>query len=123
MLNLDGLRVADVMLRGPKTLAADATVAEAREVLANPSVQVVLLADGTAFRGAVAAIPEGAPDDRPALDYVLTEPETLSPTESATLAFERATRSPSRRVVVLDGPDELVGLVCLDKTLTRFCGT
>ena len=123
MANFEGLTVADVMLRRPKTLASDATVAEARQVLANPSVQVVLLADETLFRGAVVEIPDDARGDVPALSYIQAAPETLPPTESATTAFELAARSPHRRVVVLDERDGLIGLVCLDKTLTRFCGT
>jgi CBS domain-containing protein len=122
MVNLEGLTVADVMLRRPKTLAADATAAEVRELLANPSVQVVLLADGTDFRGSVAEIPDDAPGDAPAVGYIEAEPETLPPTESATVAFDVAGRNPYRRVVVLDELGGLVGLVCLDKTRTRFCG-
>ena len=40
---------ADLMLRNPKTLGPAASVAEVREQLANPKVQMVLLADGRAF--------------------------------------------------------------------------
>ena len=49
----EGAVVADVMLRDPKTLPADATVGEVRELLERPSVQMVLLADAGVFAGAV----------------------------------------------------------------------
>jgi CBS domain-containing protein len=121
--NLEGLTVVDVMLNSPKTLPADATVAEARLVLANPSVEVLLLADEGAFSGAVAEISDGAADDERAIDYAEDAPDTLSPTGSALTAFELAARNPQRRVVVVDETGGLAGLVCLDRSLTRFCGT
>ena len=124
MPRFEGQTVADVMLQRPKTLRADATVAEARLALANPSVEVLLLADeNNLFRGAVAEIPAGAAEQEAAIDYVLADPEILSPAGPASQAFETAARNPLRRVVVLDEGGGLAGLVCLDRSLTRFCGT
>jgi CBS domain-containing protein len=112
---------ADLMLRNPKTLAGDASVAEVRDQLANPKVQMVVLADGQAFRGAITDVPaEAAPTDR-ALDYADAEPETIPPDASADEAFERASASPHRRVLVLDGDDNLLGLLCLNAARTGFC--
>jgi len=111
------------MLRNPKTLTAAASVAEVRELLANPKVQMVLLADGEAFKGAVTHVPEEAsPRDR-AVTYVDTDAETISPDASADEAFERAKASPTRRVIVLDEDDNLLGLLCLNASRTRFCET
>ena len=118
----DSGRVSDVMLRDPKTLPWDATVEDVRAVLANPSVQMVLLADGRAFRGAVSELPDDAPPESPAHQFADPSPETISPTESAAVAFELTARNPLRRVVVLDDDNTLLGLVCLDSTGTRFCG-
>ena len=116
------LVAADLMLRNPKTLTAGASVAEARAQLASPKVQLVLLADGRAFKGAVTHVPpEASPDDR-ALDYVDTEVEVISPHASADEAFERAAASPTRRVVVLDDDHNLLGLLCLNPSRTGFCG-
>ena len=115
------LTVADVMLRNPKTLPGSATVGDVRSLLSNPSVQMILLADGREFRGAIADVPEDAPDDDQALKYADGRPDSLSPSGSARDAFELAAKSPHRRVVVLDDA-RLVGLVCLDATRTRFCG-
>jgi CBS domain-containing protein len=116
----DSERVSDVMLRDPKTLPWDATVEDVRAVLANPSVQMVLLADGRAFRGAVSELP--APPESPAHQFADPSPETISPTESAAVAFELTAGNPIRRIVVLDDDNTLLGLLCLDPTWTRFCG-
>jgi CBS domain-containing protein len=117
------LVAADLMLREPKTLTDDASVAEVREQLANPKVQLVLLAHGSTFRGAVTHVPaDAAPDDR-ALDYVDAETEVIAPHASADEAFERAAASPTRRVVVLDDDGNLLGLLCLNPSRTGFCGT
>ena len=117
------LVAADLMLRDPKTLAAAASVAEVREQLANPKVQMVLLAEGRAFTGAVTHIPADATPSEPALAYVDAEVETISPHAPADEAFERATASPSRRVIVLDDDRNLLGLLCLNTSRTGFCGS
>jgi CBS domain-containing protein len=112
---------ADLMLRHPKTLTSAASVAEVRELLANPKVQMVLLAEGEAFKGAVTHVPDDAsPRDR-ALAYVDTDAGTISPDASADEAFERASASPTRRVIVLDEDDNLLGLLCLKASGTGFC--
>jgi hypothetical protein len=118
----DGLTVADVMLRRPKSLPSTATVAEVRAVLANPSVQMVLLADHGAFAGAIAELPDEAPDDEVAVRYADERPESIRPTETAEAGFALTAGTPNRRVVVLDEAGELHGLLCLDQTRTRFCG-
>ena len=114
--------VADVMLTSPKTLRADATAGEARSQLERPSVQLVLLAERGVFRGAVAEIPAEAPADAPAQDFTLAAPPTIAPTDSAAAAFEQASAEPLRRLVVVGEADELLGLVCLNSSRTRFCG-
>jgi CBS domain-containing protein len=119
--SLHDLTVADVMLAGPKTLSVDTTVAEARAALADQHVQMLLLTEGTAFRGAVTSIPDEADPASPALRFVDPAAETIAPTEPAEIAYERTGLSPYRRVVVLDSNGALVGLVCLNPTLTRFC--
>ena len=115
------MSAADLMLRNPKTLTAEASVAEVRELLANPKVQMVLLADGSAFRGAVTTIPaEASPRDR-AVYHIDKDAETISPLASDDEAFERAAASPNRRVIVLDEDGSLLGLLCLNQSRTGFC--
>jgi CBS domain-containing protein len=110
------------MLAEPKTLPGDATVADARQALANQSVELILLADGKTFVGAIAEIPDGAPSGSPARDFADPNPATIAPTESGEVAFEVTARSPHRRVVVVDAEGTLLGLVCVDRARTRFCG-
>jgi CBS domain-containing protein len=114
---------ADLMLRSPKTLAADASVAEVREQLANPKVQMALLADGRVFKGAVTRVPDEAAPTEPALGYSDERPETIAPDASAGEAFERTAASPNRRVIVLDDENNLLGLLCLNPSRTGFCRT
>src|SRR6478736_7356635 len=101
-------RVTDVMLRDPKAVPWDATVGEVRDILANPSVELLLLADAGAFRGAIAQIPDDAEPDWLARDFAEPNPETSSPTESAAVAFEQTARTPTRRVVVVDDDGTLL---------------
>ena len=117
------LFASDLMLGNPKTLTSAASVAEVRELLDNPKVQMVLLVEGGVFRGAVTHVPaDASPRDR-ALAYVDTNAATISPRASADEAFERATASPTRRVIVLDEDDNLLGLLCLKQSRTGFCQT
>jgi CBS-domain-containing membrane protein len=112
---------ADLMLRDPKTLSAEASVGEARELLANPKVQMVLLADGRTFKGAVTHIPADASARDRAVNYVDPDAEVISPQASDDEAFERAAADPNRRVIVLDEADNLLGLLCLNQSRTGFC--
>jgi CBS domain-containing protein len=119
----DGRIAADLMLRDPKTLPGDASVAEVRAQLGNPKVQMVLLADGGKLVGAVTAIPADAGADERAAVYVEPEPDTISPEETAIAAFDRAAASAHRRVIVVDDDGSLLGLLCLNVSRTRFCQT
>lgn len=121
-METDGLTVADVMLRHPKTLPGSASVHDVRGLLDHPGVQMVLLADDGSFQGAVTEIPDGARDDEPALPFADRSPTSLKPDDEAATAFAVTAAHPHRRVVVLGEQNDLVGLVCLDQTRSRFCG-
>ena len=114
--------VADVMLRHPKTLAADATVSEAREALESQSTHMLLLVDGERFRGAVTAIPADADPDESALGLVDRSAPIVTEDTPVSAALARLEHRPSGRLVVLDG-QLLVGLVCLAKDGVTFCGS
>ena len=118
---IHGLTAADVMLTTPKTLPSDTSVGEAREALADEHVQMLLIADGTVFRGAVTGIPEDADPLAPVVRHADPAAETIGPSEPAEAAFEQAKESRHRRVVVIDPDGTLLGLVCLNTTLTGFC--
>ena len=114
--------MADVMLRHPKTLAADATVSEAREALESQSTHMLLLVDGERFRGAVTAIPADADPDESALGFVDRSAPIVTEDTPVSAALARLEHRPSGRLVVLDG-QLLVGLVCLAKDGVTFCGS
>ena len=111
------------MLRQPKTLSKAATVAEVRAQLANPKVQMVILAEDGTFVGAVTSVPADAAAHEQAVRYADADAETIRPTEPAAAAFERAAANPHRRVIVVDDFGHLHGLLCLDPSRTRFCQT
>jgi len=113
--------VGDVMLRRPKTLAADVTVTEARVALENASVKMLLLVDGRRFCGAITAFPDDADPDAPAVDFVDESPPTATERTPVSEALERLDHRPHGRLVVLDGED-LRGLVCLTNDGMGFCG-
>ena len=119
---LVGLTAADVMLTTPKTLPSDVSVGAARLALDRESVQMLVLVDGSVFVGAVTQIPADADPEERAVRHANPAVETIGPEESATVAFTRAGLNPDRRIVVLDDSRHLLGLLCLDKSRTRFCG-
>jgi predicted transcriptional regulator len=117
----DGLLVRDVMVRRPKTLPADATVADLRRLFTNPHVATALLADNGAFAGAVDrhSVPADLPDSSPARELA-TSGDVIGPDASMASAVAQLEARGTDRLVVLDGP-ELVGLVCLTKDRDGFC--
>jgi predicted transcriptional regulator len=122
--NVADLMVADVMVRRPKTLAADATVGELREHFANPRVRTALLADGGRFEGAIAPeeLPDSADAAEPARAYARRDVPTVGPDATMADALEQMDRRNDHRLIVVDADGEtLVGLLCLDKTGSTFC--
>ena len=87
--------VADVMLRHPKTLAADATVSE-REALESQSTHMLLLVDGERFRGAVTATPADADPDESALGFVDRSAPIVTEDTPVSAALARLEHRPER---------------------------
>jgi predicted transcriptional regulator len=119
-------RVSDVMVRRPKTLPADASVAELREHFTNPRVQTALLADEGRFAGAIAPseLPADAPPTGAARDYARLDVPTMAPDATMADALALMDSRGDHRLVVLDGEGDgatLVGLLCLDRTGASFC--
>jgi predicted transcriptional regulator len=116
--------VRDVMVRRPKTLPVEASVAELREHFTNPRVQTALLADGGRFAGAIAPseLPDDAPATDPARSYARVDVPTLGPDATMADALALMDSRGDHRLVVLDGDGTtLVGLLCLDRTGASFC--
>jgi predicted transcriptional regulator len=120
------LLVKDVMVGRPKTLPADATVADLREQFTNPRMQTALLADGGRFAGAIAPseLPDTAGDAEPASAYARVDVPTLGPDAPMTEAIALLEARGDYRLVVLEGEGDratLAGLLCLDRRGTTFC--
>jgi len=113
--------VADLMLRKPKTLPADATVADARAQLASGRAKMLLLVDGAEFRAALTAIPPDADDDAPAIGFADADTETIAPDAPGDDVIARLNTSPHGRIVVLDEQRNLHGLLCLSSDGSRLC--
>jgi CBS domain-containing protein len=75
-------RVAEVMIKRPKTLTSGATVSDARRLFENPRVQICPLVEddgrlvGELHRG---LIPDSADGEAPARAYAGGRPPTISP--------------------------------------------
>jgi CBS domain-containing protein len=116
--------VREIMVSRPKTLPADATVADVRRVFENESVRTALLVDGPRFAGALERedLPASADADEPATQFVRDEVATIGPEQPARDAAAAMTSLGTRRLVVLDEDGvTLRGLVCLTADLESFC--
>ena|SRR5690349_17008764 len=121
-----GRLVADVMVRRPKTLPADATVGDLREAFKNPRMQTALLADDGRFAGAIAPeeLPDTAADAEPASAYARADVPTLTPDATMAEAMALLDSRGEYRLVVVEGEGEstkLAGLLCLDHKGASFC--
>jgi predicted transcriptional regulator len=118
------LNVADVMVRRPKTLPADATVADLREHFTNPRVRSALLADGDRFAGAIAPeeLPDTADGSEPALAYARHDVPRVGPDATMAEALAQMDSAEEHRLIVIDDDGAtLVGLLCLDRSGASFC--
>jgi CBS domain-containing protein len=119
-----GLTVGEVMIRQPKTLPAEALVADVRRLFERPSVKSVLLADGQRFAGVIErdGLTADAADDARASDYVDPNPLTVTPGLPISDAVKLLERRGDPRLVVLDEDGvTLAGLLCVNATATGFC--
>src|SRR4051794_23181791 len=111
------------MVKRPKTLPVTATVGDLRALFENPKVRTALVADGSRFRGAVerSDVPEGAPDDAPALSVAPPGAPTVRPGAPLPEALELLGRTAERRLVVVEEDGSLAGLLCPNEDGTSFC--
>jgi CBS domain-containing protein len=118
-----GLTVRDAMVKRPKTLPADATVADLRRLFENPKVRTALLVDGERFRAAVERddVADAADDAAPALSLAPADVETVGPGEPLPAALARLGQTVERRLVVVEPDGRLAGLLCPNDDGTSFC--
>lgn len=114
--------VREVMLANPKTLSADASIAEARAALGNDHVHMVLLTEGRTLGGTLTRTdlpPAGS--DGLALFWSTLSGRTVSPETPTRVVQDLLIERGLRRVAVVDADGSLLGLVCLKRRRTGFC--
>ena len=119
---LAGSRVADVMLRGPRTLTPATTVAEARRAFENPRERLLLVTSGETFVGAIDrdVLAQDIPDDTPVAQLDLTGAR-VGPDDPVSRALELLDVDQGERLPVVADGDRLVGLVCFNRRHGHFC--
>jgi CBS domain-containing protein len=118
------LTVGEVMLRRPKTLGLDATVADLRRLFENRSVRTALLVDGGRFAGTVERddVPSGAGDGEPARAFARFDAELVRPDVPMRDVIPQLDASREGRLVVVDEDGAtLRGLLCLSGVDDAFC--
>jgi CBS domain-containing protein len=118
-----GPHAQDVMLSAPRTLAPEATVAEARAAFENPRERMLLIARGNEFVGTVSrdALPDDAPDDDPLAGLADRDAARVGPEETVARALELLDAREAERLPVVSGDGTLVGLVCFNRRRGHFC--
>jgi CBS domain-containing protein len=122
--SLDGLKVADVLIRRPKTLPPDATVAQARQAFEDDHVHMLLLvSDADELIGTLVRtdLPDGTADGHPARPYAVLNERTLNANLDAEAARHLLLARDERRRAVVDNDGRLLGLLCLKRRRTGFC--
>ena len=117
-----GPRVADVMLRGPRTVEPRTTVGEARAEFENPRVRLLLVAEGERFLGAVTreSLPADADGDAPLAPIAAAGELRVAPGDPVSRAMDEIEARGLDRIPVVDG-EQLVGLVCFNRRHGHFC--
>ena len=118
-----GRAVSEIMIRNPKLLSADASVADARALFSNPKVLVAPLVDG---EGRVTGelgrddVPSSADEAEHAADYS-SDPHLIAPDATMRAAIDTLTEVDGERLVVVDADGRLAGMLCLNRRDGRFC--
>jgi CBS domain-containing protein len=118
-----GPTVGDVMLRDPRAVAPETTVAEARATFENPRVRLLLVARGAHFLGAVTREDLGPDvgDDVTLAELAATDAPLVRPAEPVARAVELLDAEQTDRLPVVDGDGTLLGLVCFNRRHGHFC--
>src|SRR3954453_19450055 len=114
-----GPAVSDVMVRDPRTVRPDTPVDAVRETFANPSVKLLLVADGERFLGTL------GPDDLPATGTIAQAVQAggqqLPPDAPVAEAMRIVEETGTSRIPVGDGEGRLEVLVSFNARRRAFC--
>lgn len=113
----------EVMISTPKTLPAQASVDDARAVMADDHVHMVLLTDGAKLRGTLVRtdLPPAGFGHQPALRWAVLRERTVPADTPVALVQASLVRTKMRRLAVVDADHTLLGLVCLKRSRSGFC--
>lgn len=112
------------MLRNPTVHRADLTVGEARAAFEASAKQrlLLLVADGrlvsTVSRDDLAGVYDGA---RPAAEVGTLDGRTIAPDVPLDEVMAHMESRGLRRIAVVEADLQLIGLLCLKRSLTGFC--
>lgn len=119
-----GGRVADVMVRYPKTHGPAATLADIRAFFADDHVHMALI---VATDGRLVTVIErsdlaaAAPDSTPAGKLGTLTGRTAGPADPLDTVTATLLRQHRRRLAIVDASGRLAGLLCLKRDGTGFC--
>jgi CBS domain-containing protein len=118
-----GPTAEDVMLRDPRTLGPEATVAEARSAFENPKERIVLVADGENLVGAIRRddVGEDRAADAPLGALADAAVARVAPGEPVARVLELLDADHAERLPVVTDDGALVGLVCFNRARGVFC--
>lgn len=122
---IDGLSVAAITHSQLTTIAASATVADARGYFdASSSRRSAFVVDGDRYLGALtpADLPSDGDPSAPILSLARLG-ATVSPGDPASVGRDLALAAESRRIPVIDDNQRLLGVVAVNRTGEWFCGT
>src|SRR5688500_13136855 len=118
-----GPHVEDVMLRDPRTVGPETTVAAARETFENPRVRLLLVASGDSFLGTSRreGIDGDVAGDTPLGQLAGAGDALVRPEDPVARAVELLDAEQTDRLPVVTGEGTLVGLVCFNRRHGHFC--
>jgi CBS-domain-containing membrane protein len=115
-----GPTVNDVMMRGADTVGPAMPLAEARAFF-TPRKKLLLVAEGDRFLGTLtpADLPES--DDGPIGPHVNADAPRVAPGDPVSAAMGLVADEGMTRIPVVDASDQLLGLVCFNRSHEAFC--
>jgi len=115
-----GSTVRDVMMREARSVGPATPISEVRETFSSLSVKLMLVTDGERFLGTLGRDDLPADGDGPIEPHVRADRPSLSPDDPVENALALVREQDITRIPVVDG-DQLLGLVCFNKTHSAFC--
>ena len=115
-----GGAIKDVMMLQPRSVGPDTSIAELRETFANPGVKLMLVTDGERFLGTISRADVPQAGDGPIAPHVRPDTPRVAPDDPVESALKLVREDGMTRIPVVEG-DQLLGLVCFNKSHSAFC--